>query len=757
MRRRILLAVARWSYRALVTIAVCSVVATDGVAAKAGEDIRNVLVLYSADQRLPSTNIVGDAVTEKLLASASPKVVVYSDFLDLVRFPGKEYSDNLAAFLARKYADVKFDLVIALAPPALDFIVGHRDKVAPGSRIVFALVAKSEVSQFQIVPGDAVGVFSEYSVAKTMDLANRLQPHARRIVVVTGASEFDRAWEQIARDDLVQTSKNREVTYLTGLAFDDIINQVSRLPRETIVLILSVFQDGTGRRFVPREATREIANAATAPSYGVYDNWVGVGIVGAYSDTFESTGASLGDLALEALIGKPNASADRINLNRALRIDARQITRWGFSKTDLPPDAIVLFDEKSLWEQHGNIIIAVLAILVLQSALLAGLLVQGTRRRRAEASLRESEERMAIAAASANLGLWHFDLPQGLFWATDHCRAMFGLARDVKLAPEDLLGRIHPDDQSTVEEGLRKLRSGVPFVGEFRLAASPDETRWLQSSGDVRTDSKTGRMRVSGTFKDVTAGKKAEEDLELQRRELAHLTRVSVLGQLSGAIAHELNQPLTAILANAQAAKNILLLPEPDLSEAAAALNDIVAEDHRAGEVIRRLLGLLQKKEGKSEDVDLNEIARSTLRLLHSEFIRRRIKTVVELSERIPAVLGDGIQLQQVLINLLVNAMDELDSIPLPTRRIEIRTTVQASGSVSLSIEDSGRGLSPEQADKVFEPFFTTKAEGLGLGLPICATIISRHGGILRVHNGSHGGLCAMFTLPVHEAMVAAQ
>jgi signal transduction histidine kinase len=248
----------------------------------------------------------------------------------------------------------------------------------------------------------------------------------------------------------------------------------------------------------------------------------------------------------------------------------------------------------------------------------------------------------------------------------------------------------------------------------------------------------------------------AEAEAAEQRREVAHLMRVSVLGELSGAIAHEINQPLTAILSNAQAALHLLEQKSPDLTEVRDAISDIVHEENRAGDVIVRLRNLLRKGERKSEPVELNELVRSTVALLHSELIGRRIEVKLDLASGLPLVSGDPVQLQQVLLNLLMNAMDAMASTPNADRLITARTRV-ANGAVEVRIRDRGVGIKPDERPKLFKPFYTSKDHGLGLGLAICSTIADAHGGELSLDNHADQGAVAVLSFPVHEFLVAAK
>jgi C4-dicarboxylate-specific signal transduction histidine kinase len=231
--------------------------------------------------------------------------------------------------------------------------------------------------------------------------------------------------------------------------------------------------------------------------------------------------------------------------------------------------------------------------------------------------------------------------------------------------------------------------------------------------------------------------------------------RVSVLGELSGAIAHEVNQPLTAILSNAQAALHLLGQDNPNLAEIRDALQDIVQEDNRAGEVVRGLRGLLKKGETKAEPVDVNELVNSTITLLRSELSGRSIVVETDLARDLPAMVGDSVQLQQVLLNLVMNAMDAMASTPAARRLVTISTRATPAGSTEVLVKDRGPGI--EQGGRLFEPFYTTKKHGLGLGLTICSTIIQAHGGKITLSNDDAGGAIAGFSLPARELMVAAQ
>ena len=378
--------------------------------------------------------------------------------------------------------------------------------------------------------------------------------------------------------------------------------------------------------------------------------------------------------------------------------------------------------------------------------LLLGSAIEETRR--AERTTRESEERISFAAASSNVGLWQYEFATGAFWATDYCRTLFGLSPGEPLTLDRLVSRIHPNDSPTASAALASAISrATPLDVEFRVQDG-DEVRWISVRARPVAGDDGKPTAMSGAFGDVTSRKLAEAEADVQRQEIAHLMRVSMLGELSGGLAHELTQPLTAILSNAQAGKLLLAKGNKSLSEIGNIFDDIIAEDERAGEVIHRLRGMLKKGEVKHESIDMNELIASTLRLLHSEMIDRRMSVSFENAANLPAIHGDPVQLQQTLLNLLMNAMDATEHVPPARRTISISTARTDDGGVEVHIYDRGTGLPPSREHEVFQPFFTTKKRGLGLGLSICTSIVKLHGGTLSLQNNVREGASAVFRLP---------
>jgi C4-dicarboxylate-specific signal transduction histidine kinase len=247
--------------------------------------------------------------------------------------------------------------------------------------------------------------------------------------------------------------------------------------------------------------------------------------------------------------------------------------------------------------------------------------------------------------------------------------------------------------------------------------------------------------------KDLVAQQRAELEAKEQRLQLTHLTRVALLGQLSGALAHELNQPLTAILSNAQAAQRFLAADRIDPEELREILGDIVAADQRAGEVIRRLRALFKKGETQFQLLDTNDVVREALDLAHGDLVTRNIEVTTDLAPRLPSVTADRVQMQQVLLNLLINASEAMSANAPDERTLTVRTQA-LGGGVQVSVADCGPGIPEDRELRLFEPFFTTKPQGLGLGLSISRSIVTAHGGRLWSTNNPFGGATFHVALP---------
>jgi PAS domain S-box-containing protein len=714
----------------------------------ASDDAKRVLILSEGESNLPAATNIGTIMRETLRSKLPTGLIIYSEFLDVDRFPEPSHDARMATFLGEKYTGIPINLVIANGPRALDFMLEHRAKLFTGAPLLFvALGAPSTTGR--PVPPDVIGIALQNDLARTVELALRLQPDARQLVVVTGTSFQDRAWEAAARRELSPYESRLQVTFLSGLPMPELLRRVHLLPRDVIVLYLRVLKDGVGQLFIPREVAKMLSDASGAPVYGVTDNLLEMGLVGGHMASLATIGREVAELAGRILAGEPLAKVSIVSADSSADyVNWLQLRRWGIDDSRLPPGTIVRFKTPSLWTEYRWEIIAAAGLLVVQFLLLVALLVQAARRRRAEEAARESEERVVLATESAKLGLWYWDKLTREFWVTGLFRELMGIEPQGHATLEHVIAGIHPDDRANVRSTLeRALEQDDAFRMECRVAAPDGAVRWVFASGRLTFASRGKGARLMGIVADITSRKRAEADVADQRAQLAHLTRVAMLGELSGALAHELNQPLTAILSNAQAAQQFLSHKVPDLAEVRNIVDDIVSDDLRAGEIIQQVRSLFKKQEVQYEPVDLNGIVADVQRFMHSELVARGVRLTADLSPDLALVSGNHVQLQQVFLNLIMNACDALRE-GKGDRAVTISTNPDGRVGVQISVADNGPGIAPHMFDRLFEPFASSKRLGLGFGLYICQSIIRAHGGRIWASNNADRGATFWISLP---------
>lgn len=376
---------------------------------------------------------------------------------------------------------------------------------------------------------------------------------------------------------------------------------------------------------------------------------------------------------------------------------------------------------------------------------------------RLAAALETSERRLSLAGSAGGLAFWEWDLKKDSIWISEDGREVFGIERRGTLGLADFMEHVHEADRTTLQETVRESVDGTgTFSAEFRVGNADGTTRWLAGSGRVERNGSGDPVLFRGVSIDVTARKDADAELSLQRRELTLLSRVSTLGALSGSLAHELNQPLTAILGNAQTGRRRLGAAEPDLAELGEILEDIIADTKRAGGIVHGMRAMFTRDAAfELEPIDLNDVVRGSLALIHGEIGAR--EGVVEFlpSPLSPRVAGRIVALQQVVINLVLNGLDAFDPEHRPGEVPQVRLRVEESGGFArIVVGDNGPGIPVENRDRLFEPFFSTKPErgGLGLGLSISREIIERFGGTLElVADGAEQGAVFRIALPVAD------
>jgi two-component system sensor kinase FixL len=364
--------------------------------------------------------------------------------------------------------------------------------------------------------------------------------------------------------------------------------------------------------------------------------------------------------------------------------------------------------------------------------------------------LEKNQARINLATRFGRIGIWEWDLAEDNIWANEVSLARLGVRPTDRINFQRILDSVHPDDREMVQKTVNRAIEHVEDLGvEFRLVSDGKE-RWLSLSGQLDFEKNQRPHLMHGVTVDITDQKKAELELLRQSSELTHMQRILTVGQLSLTLAHELNQPLGAILRNAEAGELFLNRPSPDLSEVQDILKDICKDVQRAASVIESMRFLLKKQEPRFEVLTLHEYVDQTLGMLRSETQAHHATIQLNIPPDLPKVMGDRVQLQQVLINLLMNSLDAIEGLPRERKLIVIRARDTGDGMITVEVIDQGKGIASEIMPRLFEPLMTSKEDGIGLGLAISKTIIDFHQGTLQAVNNTDTG--ARFSFSLHKA-----
>jgi signal transduction histidine kinase len=358
-------------------------------------------------------------------------------------------------------------------------------------------------------------------------------------------------------------------------------------------------------------------------------------------------------------------------------------------------------------------------------------------------ALKRSEAQLAIAQQLSSTGSFCWRPAAEELMCSEELYRMFELDPEVPVTLDLIRTRVHPEDDARFRQMIDQARTGSDLECEHRLRMSNHSVKYVRLVARGTRDGE-GQLEYIGAIQDVTSRRLSDEAVDQFRAELAHVTRVSSLGALTASIAHEVNQPLSGIVTNASACLRMLASDPPDLEGARETARRTIRDGQRASDVLARLRALFRKRSAPAESVDLNETTEEVIALLSSEFQRTGVILHVELAEDLPSVAGDRVQLQQVILNLLLNACEAMRGIDHRPRRLTIKTEPDGEASVRLSVRDVGVGL-PQDSERLFQAFYTTKTGGMGIGLSVSRSIIASHRG--RLWAESNDGPGATFSL----------
>jgi signal transduction histidine kinase len=568
----------------------------------AARGTRSVLMLYSERAELPAIAEFEKGL-RSVLTDAGGTTDFFAEYLDYGRFPREQHEAGFIAFLRDRYAGRRIDAVVSYEGAApLNFLLRHRAELFPAKPVVAALDPQLLAAVGQ--PDGVSVVPITYDYRRTLELALALQPHIREVVVVHGLADFDHR----RRDDAMRTieSFGARLRYrgLSGVALADMETEVAALPVDSIVLLVSMVRDTEGRSLAGREYAERLARVSSTPVYSTFITHVERGTLGGAMTDSEKVGQAAG-AEVSRLLSGGAARGTAAVAAAPLVVNWQALKKWRIPPDRVPGDARVLYRDQGIWHTHRNLLLLGLFALLLQGLLIAGLVLQLRRRRRAE--------------------------------------------------------------------------------------------------------------RVVAT------------------------------------LAHDVSQPLGAILLNAQTGLHLLEQERPDHAELRAILEDVVTDDNRAGQVISTLRSFLRLGRIEAGRIDLSATIRAILARLRGELARHQVEVDVALPAACFA-LADKTQVEQVLVNLVMNGIDAMRQCAPSERRLRVALSTTPTGMACIAVSDAGAGISEDKRTQVFDAFWTTKEGGMGMGLAVCKSIVESAGGRIWVDANEDRGVTFAFTLPLAPA-----
>ena len=761
-----------------------------------------IVLIYDFPRSSPAIVEHERAFNTTLKSISAEPVNVASEYLSPTQVSGDGvFPEETVGYLRAKYARSSVDLIVLTSSRMLRFVLRHRPRLFSGIPIVFSSVDQTAASDIRL-PADVTGIWLSLDWAGTYETALELQPETTRVVVIGGSSPIDGVWMTAARAQLERARGPVDIDYLSGMTLQAVLDHVAVLPARTVALLGAFTRDASGREFYGGEASARIAAAAPVPVYTLASGMIGSGVVGGHVVSFEAHGQHAARLATEVLRGErppPRAAATNVPT-----FDARQIRRWGLDARRLPGDSVLLYDEPSAWTMYRRYVVGGAALVLVQSGLIATLLVQRAKRRRAEGELADrlrfetlladlsalfatspvtlvdTQIQTALGRIGDDLGVDRVTVaeysaqPSAIrvthAWTRAGAPSLPGVldagrmpwidgevrrGQDVCIScPDDLPVKAARDHQTLTAFGTRSLAilplvSGGSVAGFLALTTVREERQW---GGDLGA-----RLRLlADVFAGVLARQRADQAIEETRRhreELAHVQRVTTLGELAAGLAHEINQPLAAIVLNAQATVRLLGSSPGGPDGLKDVLTDIIQDSTRASQVIRRLRAMFRNEHVDREPLSMNTLIENVVPLLHHDFQHKRITVRLALDPATPRLLGDAVQLQQVLLNVLINAGEAIDAADDDgPREIAITTRRPAANVLEVIVHDTGVGVPEGELEHIFTRFVSDKRGGLGMGLTICRSIVEQHGGRIWATRNPDHGLSLHIELPLDEA-----
>ena len=555
----------------VVVVAICEIVFESAAAAQP-ESVPTVLAIHWSSEDFPSTPVL-DAAIRATLQSFDTPVDYFAEYLESDRFPPEEAFEALRAYIQRKYRNRHIDVVIAVADPALEFALRYRTLLFPDAPIVASVGAVPDAATRTAGKG-VTGLVPNVGYEQTLALALQLHPSTERVFVVARAPTLSYA---SVIESLQPVAREVPLSLIEEPSVERLLEIIREAPARSLVLYIRHSREDRGRVLFPADIAQFVSEASPVPVYAINEATIGTGVVGGIVTIRERIGRRLADMVQTILAGTPAQDIPFAQSNLVPMFDWRQIKRWGIDPDLLPAQSVIRFRVPTTWELYRWYVVGSVTLVLAQSALIAGLLAQHKKRRRVEAALRESEAHFRTMADTAPVMIWRSGVDGkcnfvNLTWLRFTGRT---LAEEVG---DGWSQRLHPDDLAAcLKIYSSAFDARTPFNFEYRFRRFDGEYRWILSTGVPRWESDGIFAGYIGSCLDITDRKQSEQALAETHRELSRVSRLTALGEFAASIAHEVRQPLTAIILNARACLRGIGSATPDLEDVKAGLLDVVA------------------------------------------------------------------------------------------------------------------------------------------------------------------------------------
>jgi len=668
-------------------VAVLAAIAlSHSVEAAPTKEVRRILILNEVNSTYPGIRIINEGI-QAGLNDSTYHLDFYSEYMDTSLFPDPAVQQELHDFYLRKYRNRKLDLIITVGPSPLKFMEEVHKRAFPGVPIVFCLPTLGLPGAPTLDP-DFTGVGNDMAPIETVGIALRLLPGTKNVVVVGGVSPIDR--EQVAniKEELKSYEGRVEISYLTDFAMPDLLERLRHLPSNTVVLLTSVGRDTAGTSFKSNESGPMVAGAANAPVFSLFDVYLNHGEVGGDLSSLRGQGKLAGDIALRVLRGEKPQDIAKVKGANTYMFDWRAIKRWGLLEREIPPSSIVINRQPTAWEAYKNYIIPGVAVMFGEALLIFALLWQRKRRKESELHLRESEERLRLAAQIGRMFAYSWDAATDVIERSGESQEILGVPKEAAATGAAVLAMVHPSDKQRLELALTELSLDNPMLHITYRILSPDgAVTWLERNSRAYFDSNGKLKRMVGMVVDVTERQRGKEALADMARKLIE-AQEQERTRIGRELHDDVNQRLAMLAMGLDQLKNNpsevenrvrkLLDETNDLS------NDVEALSHELHSSKLEYLGVVagirswcrEFAEGQNIEIDFRS-------------------DVVTLPP-----LETGICLFRVLQEALHNIAKHSG-----VKRVDVRLTEHAN-QIHLRVSDSGKGFDVET---------TMQANGLGL------------------------------------------